>query len=93
MTILLHVKDSTRPPHWWGITFTVFKRLTNSAQDWWLVLLVREGTEAYALNATQVKRMVSGLSRNRSQYIVHEQDAAGGLHFKTWDDLFRQLSS
>jgi hypothetical protein len=91
--MLLHVKNSTRPPHWWGMTFTVFKKLASSTQDWWLVLLVREGKEAYVLNATQVKGIVSGLSRNDLQYIFHEGDAASGLRFKTWDDLFQQLLS
>jgi hypothetical protein len=75
------------------MAFTVFKRLTSSPEDWWLVLLVREGEEAYALNGTQIKGMVSGLSRNVSQYILHEGEAAGGLHFKTWSDLFQQLLS
>jgi len=78
---------------WWGIAFTVYKKLCASVLDWRLVLLVRDGEEGYVLTATQVKGMVSGLSTNATEYIFHETDAASGPYFRTFEDLYRQLLS
>src|SRR6185437_7671861 len=89
--ILMYVKDSALPSGWWGIAFTVFNRLSASTPDCGLVLLVRDGEEGYALTATQVNGMVSGLSKNATEHIFHETDAAAGLHFKTFEALYQHL--
>jgi hypothetical protein len=73
------------------VAFTVFNKLCASGRDWRLVLLVRGGEEGYVLTGTQVSGMVSGLSKNATEYILQEADAAGGLHFETFDDLYRRV--
>jgi hypothetical protein len=89
--LLVYVKDSALTIGWWGIAFTVYQRLAGSSQDWRLALLVREGEEGYLLSGTQIKGMVSALSTNATEYILHEADATAGWHFTTFEALYKRL--
>ena len=66
----------------------MFKRLSSSCLPWTLVLLLGDAEKGYALSHTQVKAMVTGLSYNSTQYIVHERDATIGVHFVNFNSLF-----
>jgi hypothetical protein len=88
---LVYVKDSALPSGWWGIAYTVFNKLVASGREWCLVLLVRDAEEGYLLTETQVNGMVSGLSTNATEYILHEADAAAGVHFKTFQQVYKDL--
>ncbi len=91
LNLFIYAKDSALQVGWWGVAFTVFNKLCASGRDWRLVLLVRGGEEGYVLTGSQVRGMVSGLSKNATEYILQETDTAGGSHFKTFDDLYRHV--
>jgi hypothetical protein len=90
--LLIYAKDSALRIGWWGVAFTIYKRLSASTLDWRLVLLVRSGEEAYLLTRAQIGGMVSALSTNATEYILHERDATAGQYFKAFNDLFQRLT-
>ena len=89
--VLVYTKDSALANGWWGIAFSVYRKLVDSGRDWLLVLLVRDGEEGYLLSGTQVSGMVTALSTNATEHILHESDASSGFHFRTFEEAYSRI--
>lgn len=90
--VSMYVKQNADRPRWWGISKQLYARkLASLNYPWSLVLLVGDGERGYALSSTQVSAMISGLTSNSHDHIVHEEDAMRGFRFDTFDALFRYL--
>jgi hypothetical protein len=91
LNLFIYTKDSALRVGWWGVAFNVFNKLCASGREWRLIVLVRGGEDGYVLTGTQVRGMVTGLSKNATEYILHETDAGVGSYFKTFDDLYQHV--
>jgi hypothetical protein len=89
--VFMYVKQNADRPRWWGIGKNIYPKLSSSMKNWSLVLLIGDAEVGYVLSHTQVTAMISGLSCNNHDYIVHERDAEAGTKFTRFDDLFRYL--
>ncbi len=77
---------------WWGITYAVRDKLVASGRKWCLVLL-EDTEEGYLLTGAQVSQMKSVLSKGGTQYHVKVKNAATGVRFKSFEQLYRALIS